>query len=249
MKKLLVLLTIACATVAFAENQTLFSIDFEESEGFTAGSVTGQVGWTDLAWWVVTHSFVIADESGAQSGSQYLHVAEDGDSNANQQNNTIDISEEYTEGMKLLLHGWAKADFTGTAPLSIRFHCLGTSGKGYDVEIAEFNFQQDGSGNAYVSGKNLTFEGLTQGVYYEFGVRIDPSTKTVEKVFVGENSYEGEGMTYKSATAEGCGSLPDGIRVYNGKGCLDNFKIDVVPEPAFLGLLAIAGLFFARKQR
>ncbi|MBO7435096.1 hypothetical protein J6U76_03765, partial [bacterium] len=106
MKKLFLLLTIACATVAFAENQTLFSIDFEEGEGFTAGSVTGQVGWTDLAWWVGTHSFVIADESGAQSGSQYLHVAEDGDSNANQQNNTIDISEEYTEGMKLLLHGW-----------------------------------------------------------------------------------------------------------------------------------------------
>ncbi|MBR4820630.1 hypothetical protein IKZ70_02060 [bacterium] len=249
MKKLLVLLTIACATVAFAENQTIFSLDFEVGEGYSAGSVTGQNNWEDLAWWVGTHSFVIANAEGAQSGSQYLHVAEDGESGANQLNNRIDISRSYTAGMKLLVHAWGKADFQGTEPMSVRFHCLGTSGKTYDVEIAEFNFKQDGSGNAFVTGKDLKFEGLVEGEYYEFGVQIDPSTKAVEKVFVGENVYEGEGMTYKSATAEGCGSLPDGIRVYNGKGCLDNFKIDVVPEPAFLGLLALLGLFFVRKER
>ena len=133
--------------------------------------------------------------------------------------------------------------------MSVRFHCLGTSGESYDVEIAEFNFNQDGSGNAYVTGKNLTFDGLVEGQYYEFGVQIDPATKTVEKIFVGENCYEGEGMTYKSAGVEGCGSLPDGIRIYNGAGKLDDFSIEMVPEPAFFGLLAIAGLFFARKQR
>jgi hypothetical protein len=249
MKKLLVLLVLGCAVFAFAENQNLVTIDFEESEGYTAGSVTGQDGWENLAWWVNVLSYVTADAEGAQSGSQYLHVCETDVQNANQMKNDIDISSQYTAGMKLLIHGWAKADFEGSVPLSIRFHCLGTSGKTYDVEIVEFNFKQDGSGNAYVTGKNLTFEGLTEGEYYEFGVQIDPSTKAVEKVFVGENSYEGEGMTYKSASAEGCGSLPDGFRVYNGKGCVDNIKIDVVPEPAFLGLLALAGLFFVRKQR
>ncbi|MBQ7554870.1 hypothetical protein IJS98_00235 [bacterium] len=248
MKKLLVLLTIICAMVTFAESQNIYSIDFETSEGYTAGSITGQNDWKDLAWWVSTHSYVISDANGAQSGSQYLHVAEDGTDNANQVI-VFDISGQYTAGMKLLIHAWGKADFTGTAPLSIRFHCLGTSGKNNDVEIAEFNFKQDGSGNAWVTGKNLTFTGLIQDQYYEFGVQINPATKAVEKVFVGENIYEGEGMTYKSATAEGCGNLPDGFRVYNGKGCVDNIKIDVVPEPAIFGLIALVGLFFARKQR
>ena len=78
---------------------------------------------------------------------------------------------------------------------------------------------------------------------------IDPADKKVEKVFIGDTVREDEGMTYKSATAEGCGNLPDGFRVYNGSGKIDNISIDVVPEPAFLGLLALAGLFFVRKQR
>ena len=247
MKKMFLLLTIACATVAFAESQSLFSIGFEESEGYTTGTLVGQNGWKELAWWANTEVFVENDENAAASGSQYI---ESNPSGVNVQLNGIDISESYVAGSKLLVSAYGQADFVeGGQTMSVRFHCLGTSGKGYDVEIAEFNFNQDGSGNAFVSGKNMTFEGLEKGQYYKFGVQIDPATKGVEKIFVGENSYEGEGMTYKSATAEGCGSLPDGIRIYNGAGKVDNFKIEVVPEPAFLGLLAIAGLFFARKQR
>lgn len=247
MKKLFLLLTIVCATVAFAENQTLFSIDFEESEGYTTGTLVGQNGWKELAWWANTEVFVENDENAAASGSQYI---ESNPSGVNVQLNGIDISEGYVSGYPLLVRAYAQANFVeGGEPMSVRFHCLGTSDKSYDVEIAEFNFNQDGSGNAYVTGKNMTFDGLVEGQYYEFGVQIDPATKTVEKIFVGENSYEGEGMTYKSINEEGCGSLPDGIRIYNGSGKLDDFSIEMVPEPASLGLLALLGLFFVRKER
>ena len=42
MKKLFLLMTIACAAVAFADDQPLFSIGFEESEGYTTGELVGQ---------------------------------------------------------------------------------------------------------------------------------------------------------------------------------------------------------------
>ncbi len=247
MKKLLVLLILLSAGFALAESVTLWSCDFEASEGYSLGKLAGQNGWDKLAWWANDEVFVVNDETAAASGSQFI---ESNPSGVNVQLNGIDISESYVAGSKLLVSAYGQADFVeGGQPMSVRFHCLGTSGKSYDVEIAEFNFNQDGSGNAYVSGKNMTFEGLEKGQYYKFGVQIDPATKGVEKIFVGENSYEGEGMTYKSATAEGCGSLPDGFRIYNGSGKLDNFSIDVVPEPAFFGLLALLGLFFVRKER
>ena len=247
MKKLFLLMTIACAAVAFADDQPLFSIGFEESEGYTTGELVGQNGWEQVDWMDNTEVFVINDRREAASGSQYIKSNPSG---VNVQLNGIDFSESYIPGTSLLISAYVQAGFErGGQPMSVKFHCLGTSNRRYGVEIAEFNFNQDGSGNAFVSGKNMTFDGLVEGQYYEFGVQIDPATKTVEMIFVGDYCYEGEGMTYKSIDEEGCGSFPDGIRIYNGAGQLDEFSIEMVPEPAFFGLLAIAGLFFARKQR
>ena len=246
MKKSLLIFTVLLSVAAFAENQTIFSVGFEESEGYTEGKVAGQNGWDKLAWWANDEVFVVNDDTQAASGNQFIQSNPAG---VNVQLNGIDVSSAYREGLKLIVSAYCQADFvTGGQPMSVRFHCLGTSGKTYDVEIVEFNFNQDGSGNAYVTGKDLTFSGLVPGQYYKFGVQIDPATKAVEKLFVGDNSYEGDDMQYKSVTADGCGSLPDGIRIYNGAGKLDDFTIEVVPEPAVFGLLALFGLFFIRKQ-
>lgn len=244
MKKLLVLSVLLCAGFAMADGANLWKCDFEEGEGFTEGKVAGQNGWDKLAWWANDEVFVVKGD--AVSGEQFI---ESNPSGVNVQNNNIDISDDYQEGSKLMMSAYGQANFVdGGQDMSVRFHCLGTSGKTYDVEIAEFNFKQNGTINAWVTGCSFSTT-AAQGEWVKFGVVIDPADKKVEKVFIGDTVREDEGMTYKSATTEGCGNLPDGFRIYNGSGKIDNISIDVVPEPAFLGLLALAGLFFVRKQR
>ena len=245
MKKLLVLSVLLCAGIALAEEANLWKCDFEESEGYTEGKLAGQNGWAKLASWANDEVYVV--KGAAASGEQYFHAVPN--NGVNVRNNTIDISDDYQEGSKLMMSAYGKADFEGSAPMSIRFHCLGTSGKTYDVEIVEVNFNQNGSADAWVNGGSLSVSDLVQGEWVKFGVIIDPANKKVEKIFIGDAEREGDDLYYKNVTAAGCGSLPDGFRVYNGGGCIDNISIDVVPEPAFLGLLALAGLFFVRKQR
>jgi hypothetical protein len=58
-----------------------------------------------------------------------------------------------------------------------------------------------------------------------------------------KNEYDSE----KEGKPRG-GELIDGFGIMK-KGYYDNFKVEMIPEPAFLGLLALVGLFFIRKQR
>jgi len=246
MKKLLVLTALLCAGFAMAEGANLWKCDFEEGEGYTEGKLASQNGWDVLAWWANDEVFVVKDDTQAFSGEQF---AECNPTGVNVQNNSIDISGVYQEGSKLSMSAYGQANFVeGGADMSLRFHALGTSGKTYDVQIAEFNFKQNGTIEGKVSGGSLS-SSAAKGEWVKFGVVIDPATKKVEKIFIGADEKEGDDMYYFSVNTEGCGSLPDGFRFYNGSGKIDNISIDVVPEPAFLGLLALVGLFFARKQR
>jgi hypothetical protein len=245
MKKLLVLLVLVSAGFALAENVTLWSCDFEEGEGFTEGKLAGQNGWAKLASWA--NDSVYVEKGSAFSGEQCASC--EPNKGVNVQNNNIDISEEYVSGSTLMMSVYAKAAFEGTEPMSLRFHCLGTSGQQHSVEIAEINVYQDGTAGIWVNGGSLSVSGLVQGEYYKYGVIFEPDQKKIKKIFIGDAEKEGDNLYYKSIDTVGCGSLPDGFRFYNGGGCADDIKIDVVPEPAFFGLLAIAGLFFVRKQR
>ena len=248
MKKFLVLSVLLCAGIVLAEEANLWKCDFEEGEGYSEAKITGQNGWDKLAWWAKDDAYVV--KGTAASGEQFLSCEPIEGESVNVMNNTIDISGDYQEGSKLMVSAYAKPGFvSGRAKMSPRFHCLGTSGKTYDVQIAEFNFNQDGTAQAWVKGGTLSVSGLTEGQWVKFGVVIDPANKKVEKIFIGDNEKEGDDMYYQHADTAGCGSLPDGFRVYDGPGAIDNISIDVVPEPAFLGLLALVGLFFARKQR
>ena len=148
MKKLLVLSVLLCAGFAMADGANLWKCDFEEGEGFIEGKVAGQNGWDKLAWWANDEVFVVKGD--AVSGEQFI---ESNPSGVNVQNNTIDISDDYQEGSKLMMSAYGQANFVdGGQDMSVRFHCLGTSGKTYDVEIAEFNFKQNGTINAWVTG-------------------------------------------------------------------------------------------------
>ena len=255
MKKLLVLLTLVCATIAFAEGTVLKVIDFEESEGYTVGDLLNQNGWYSI-FSGPDRQLVVNDPEVAPSGSQYVT---DNPENSNTPNSAVkfDISEDYVEGSKLCI-SWDQAGSTAQNSY-VKLHNLGTSGKNYDVEIAEILIYTSGYAAITVSkdDKSGTFsKGVPVGdplAFHHFTLTIDPATKTIVDYTVDGNVVEDViGKPYKNeceiASKGQGGSLIDGVRIMN-RGAYDNFKVEMVPEPAFLGLLALAGLFFVRKQR
>ena len=244
MKKLLVLLVAICAISALAENQVLYTLDFED---YPAGSVFGYDGWEKFYG---TQVDAVVDSTVAHTGEVCLFT--DG---ANSFKNDIDISGDYQEGMELLIKFFVKIPSSSNErKFYVKLHNRGTISKKYDNEIAEFQVGKTGftvnTGSGYKSGN-----GDFVDVWTECGIQIDPANRTIKRLYVGENDYDlkEDPWTYKTNT-EGSNNLIDGVRLMGdwGVGCqgyFDDFSVEAVPEPAFLGLLALAGLFFARKQR
>lgn len=255
MKKVLILLAAVCVVSAMAENTVLHVIDFETSEGYSAGELLGQNGWYSI-FSANGRQQVVNDPTTAPSGSQYATFTED--SNGPNSAVKFDISEDYVPGCKLLI-SWDQAGSTAENGY-IKLHNLGDSGKTYDVEIAEIiMYKSPGSSYAAITVSKKDKSGtLTKGVdvgdttaFHHFTLLIDPATRCIKEYTVDGNVIDDITDTYYKNECDGKtrgGDLIDGVRFMN-KGSFDNFKVEMLPEPAIFGLLALAGLFFVRKQR
>lgn len=254
MKKVLILLAAVCVVSAMAENTVLHVIDFETSEGYSAGELLGQNGWYSI-FSANGRQQVVNDPTTAPSGSQYATFTED--SNGPNSAVKFDISEDYVPGCKLLI-SWDQAGSTAENGY-IKLHNLGDSGKTYDVEIAEIIMYKPSSTYAAITVSKKDKSGtLTKGVdvgdttaFHHFTLLIDPATRCIKEYTVDGNVIDDITDTYYKNECDGKtrgGDLIDGVRFMN-KGSFDNFKVEMLPEPAIFGLLALAGLFFVRKQR
>ena len=254
MKKLLVLLVAVCAVSALAENIVLKTIDFETSEGYSAGELLGQNGWYSI-YSANGRQQVVNDPTTAPSGSQYATFTED--SNGPNSAVKFDISEDYVPGNKLLI-SWDQAGSTAQNGY-IKLHNAGDTGKNYDIEIAEIIMYKPSSTYAAITVSKKDKSGtLTKGVdvgdttaFHHFTLLIDHATRCIKEYTVDGNVIDDITDTYYKNECDGKtrgGDLIDGVRFMN-KGSFDNFKVEMVPEPAIFGLLALLGLFFARKQR
>ena len=256
MKKVLILLAAVCVASAMAENVVLKTIDFETSEGYNTGAIKGQQGWT---WDYSTDddNVIINDSTVAASGSQYLSLGDaGGDARCR---STFDISSSFEAGNKLRI-SWYSAGKSGKTHYA-KFHNIGTTGEKYDVEMFELQIY----GGTVALNVSKEDKSGTQGImkyglanptdFHEVSVVVDPATKTIkEYTFDGEVLFDGSTTLYYKNEASGQkkagqgGSLIDGVRLQGG-GAFDGFKVEMVPEPAVFGLLALLGLFVARKQR
>lgn len=258
MKKVLILLAAVCVVSAMAENTVLHVIDFEEGEGYFAGELLGQNGWYSI-YSANGRQQVVNDQTTAPSGSQYATFTED--SNGPNSAVKFDISEDYVPGCKLLI-SWDQAGSTEDNAY-IKLHNAGDTGKNYDIEIAEIvMYKSPSSSYAAISVTNKDKSGiLTKGVnvgdttaFHHFTLLIDPSDRTIKEYTVDGNVVDDVTDTYYKNEYDSTkgksygGDLIDGVRFMN-KGSFDNFKVEMLPEPAIFGLLALAGLFFVRKQR
>ncbi len=255
MKKLLVLLVAVCAVSVLAESTVLFVYDFETSEGYNAGTINGQKGWT-YDWSDDDANMIINDSTVAASGSQYLSMGYPGkDARCR---NTFDISSSFKAGNKLLVTWFSAGPSSGTH--YAKFHNLGTSGQPYNVEIAELQIWSSTAQMTICDPSTGKTKGVQKAIsnptdFHEFTLLLEPSTHAVlEYTIDGTVVFDQTaGYTYQNdasnANNSGLGGdLIDGVRL-QGHGAFDGFKVEMVPEPAIFGLIALLGLFFARKQR
>ena len=254
MKKVLILLAAVCVVSAMAENTVLHVIDFETSEGYSAGELLGQNGWYSI-YSANGRQQVVNDPTTAPSGSQYATFTED--SNGPNSAVKFDISEDYVPGCKLLI-SWDQAGSTAQNGY-VKLHNAGDTGKNYDIEIAEIIMYKPSNTYAAITVSKKDKSGtLTKGVdvgdttaFHHFTLLIDPATRCIKEYTVDGNVIDDITDTYYKNECDGKargGDLIDGVRFMN-KGSFDNFKVEMLPEPAIFGLLALAGLFFVRKQR
>ncbi len=262
MKKLLVLLVAVCAVAALAENVTLWSCDFETGDGYQADKDLIEQGWGSI-WSGVGREMVVNDANEAPSGVNYVKMGDAEEANGANCYFNFDVSGSYQEGCKLLVSWYAKGSPTNNKWHYTKLHNSGTTGKNYDVEIAEFTIQPDGKADLTVSKEDKTGtvgirKVLSNPTDWHFcQLLIDPKDKTIkewviddEVIFDGSSVYyyKNEGYCTTASLKGMGGKLIDGFRLMN-YGAFDGFKVEMVPEPAVFGLIALLGLFFARKQR
>ena len=229
MKKLLFLFALGVMSVLAGETNTIFTIDFETSEGYTAGDAVGQNNWAK-SWSGAGGNLTISDNAAeAQHGQQYL-LCED----INHQT-SFDISDKCSESDKLQLSFYALVPSDATEQFYVKLHALGSSGRPYDLEISELQIFANGNAQmAYTTAGNqfhtFSVSGLAAGTYQRVSLIIEPESREIEEISIAGEVLRDEGMFYKSAFTDGCGKLPDGVRLMK-TGRLDNFKVETCPAP------------------
>jgi hypothetical protein len=264
MKKLFVLFTIVCAVSVMAESKTLWYCDFETGEGYQTGKVVGQCGWYKATGTITTRDVVAKEPGEAASGDQYLSydpsVTDKGKITAVK----FDISDEYVIApYNQLRISWDQArisrDYRDDTCYVI-LHNSGETGRSSGIEIARFRLENNYASytgtKADKSGQlNVTINMSNPDDWHHCCITLDPDNRMVKEFTVDDvvidactdTYYKNESDSTGSTTPRG-GELIDGIGVMN-KGKYDNFKVEMIPEPASLGLLALLGLFFVRKER
>ena len=263
MKKLFVLLTIVCAVSVMAESKTLWYCDFETGEGYQTGNLVGQCGWYYVNGTTTNRDVVENDPNFAPSGSQYVSY-----NNVNGKNTIsavmFDISDEYVIApYNQLFVSWDQcraSDSYMDDTCQVKLYNFGDTGRNFDIEIAivklEWNYALITVTKADKSAPlNVTVNMDHPEVWHHFTMTLDPENRMIKEFTIDDNVitectdtyYKNEYDSAKGGKPRG-GELIDGFGIMK-KGYYDNFKVEMIPEPAFLGLLALVGLFFARKER
>lgn len=264
MKKLFVLLTVVCAVSVLAETKTLWTCDFETSEGYETGKLVGQCGWYNVNGTTTTRDVVANDPNFAPSGSQFLSFNPDVDGKKTVSAVQFDISDDYVIApYNKLVVSWDQARMSGDYQddtCYVKLFNFGDTGRSSDIEIAalrlEFNYASITVTKADKSGPlNVTINMAYPEDWHHYTMTLEPESRMIKEFTVDGNVIDAVTDTYyKNEYDSASGSVPRGGELIDGigvmkKGYYDNFKVEMIPEPAFLGLLALAGLFFIRKER
>ena len=264
MNKLFVLLTVVCAVSVLAETKTLWTCDFETGEGYQTGNVVGQCGWYNVNGTTTTRDVVANDPNFASSGSQFLSFNPDVNGKKTISAVEFDVSDSYVIApYNKLFVSWDQArvsDSYSDDTCYVKLFNFGDTGRSSDIEIASFRLEYSYALLEVTKADksnilNVTINMDHPEVWHHFTMTLEPESRMIKEFTVDGNVIDAVTDTYyKNEYESASGSVPRGGGLIDGigvmkKGYYDNFKVEMIPEPAFLGLLALASLFFARKER
>ena len=237
MKKALILTLVLLTSVAFAEKVNVFECGFESGEGYSTGALTGQNGWVN--YFSNTENQYEVTDSVSYSDEQSLYVygpRSGGDTGAKK---TISYQNPYQADTILTYMLKPSAKYC-------RVYVYDSNGK--EIVVIHINTHElyvDAGGTWNGGDPNLSVD-----QWYQVTTVIDPKNNIVKDFTLGEvKSIDGQ-RAYANGSASGdIGSFV--IRTgWNdaSDSYVDDISIDLVPEPASIGLLALAGLFLLRKR-
>jgi hypothetical protein len=233
MKKLLILSLALLAATAFAEKVNVFSCGFEPEEGYSTGLLYGQQGWTSYSEGY--HYREVVDDV-SYSGKQSVHIFTTEGHNSGEMH-SVTYSNPYK--VKVIYSFMFKPS---DAPVRFQiFDVYGDRIKKFAISKSQFTVD-----NPY-DAKNFS---LDTDTWYPVTMVLDVRNYTFESFeigdvlstsFVYDNAQEASGdigyivfMTEWTDTA--------------AHSYIDDISIDLVPEPASIGLLALVGLCLLRKR-
>ena len=236
MKKALILTLVLLTSVAFAEKVNIYETSFEANEGFVVGTIANQVGWqllfNELNQMTVTDS----DAASGDYSLRMVHENGQGDIGCIK---TFTYDNPYQADI-IVSFMWRPS----TAYLAVELQ--DKSG----VAICDL-FLRTGEINGNVPGYLVYNMNLDTTTWYPVMVRLDPKNNKLKELVI-DNTTIISASDPHDYCANASGDLGK-LRIksewfYTTDSYMDDLSVDLVPEPASLGLLALAGLFLLRKR-
>ena len=237
MKKALIFTLVLLTGVAFAESVNVFSCDFEAREGFNLGSVYNQQGWYRNG---ENFNFIFVTNSVSYSGAQCLCFTNTTKGVGISHN--ISYVNPYSADVI-----FSYAFMPGTS--FVRYQLFDKEGK----RIKKFAISNNGM--TFDNPYNAPTFNINPNDWYFVTIRLDVKNN-VFKTFEISKVAAGDVISLQDIpfdTSEGgtgdIGKLSLSKEFTDTEPAfIDDISIDLVPEPACLGLLALAGLFLLRKR-
>ena len=249
MKKLLILaLLIPFAAALYAEDdgydhQTVYFTGFEESEGYVLGALNGQCGWTSFN---ENFNFRLVDDTEAFNGNNSVYVFTDDAKNSGSK-----TTFEYENPDSL--------------PVTISFMMRPSEGP---VRFHVSDFKNQRIKKFAISSKQLTLDNpydaivfrseLDTTAWYRVSLSFDPNDSFIEPIQIFE-AYATNALLETRAMYDNQSSAfgePGGFAIAtewtdtNTHSYIDDLTVTTIsiPEPVFIGLVALVGLLLLRRR-
>ncbi|MBQ7555424.1 hypothetical protein IJS98_03100 [bacterium] len=248
MKKLLILLVLAAlAQGLFADDldgyETVLSVGFEEAEGYVLGALNGQCGWTSFN---ENFNFRLVDDTEAFNGNNSVYVFTDDAKNSGSK-----TTFEYENPDSL--------------PVTISFMMRPSEGP---VRFHVTDFKNQRIKKFAISSKQLTLDNpydaivfrseLDTTAWYRVSLSFDPNDSFIEPIQIFE-AYATNALLETRAMYDNQSSAfgePGGFAIAtewtdtNTHSYIDDLTVTTmtIPEPVFIGLVALVGLLLLRRR-
>ena len=238
MKKALILTMALLTVAAFAEQVNVFTCGFEEGEGFSTGTIAGQNGWslngTEMGQMTIVDT---ASYAGDQSFRIYHPEQSWGDNDAIK---TISYENPYEVDVHISYMVKPGNNYCSFGPKDKNNQLM------FNLYVGK---NEIGGDLPTYTSKGVS---LNPDQWCPVEILISPKTSKIKSVTVGDYvlvSPSEEPRDYYGSASGDLGKLVFFTKWhYMTETFVDNISVDLVPEPASMGLLALLGLCFLRKR-